>query len=84
MNETEQSPFVWGPDEEVDNRPFINQGYPRKTAALDGLHEQLAKTNEYVRELQSSLKFKEECLTILKAEKNLLLALVKERMRLNG
>ena len=84
MNETEQAPFVWGQDEEVDNRPFINQGYPRKQKELDGLNEQLMKNHEYIVELQSSLKFKEECLTILKAEKNLLLALVKERMRING
>lgn len=81
MNETEQSPFVWGPDEKVDNRPFIYQGYPKGS---DGLQEQLMKTNALVAELQSSLAYKEECLTTLKAEKNLLLALVKERMRLNG
>ena len=81
MNETEKSPFVWGQDEKVDNRPFINQGYPRGS---DSLQEQLMKTNALVAELQSSLAYKEECLTILKAEKNILLTLVRERMRFNG
>ena len=81
MNETEKSPCVWGQDEKVDNRPFIYQGYPKGS---DGLQEQLMKTNALVSELQSSLAYKEECLTILKAEKNILLTLVRERMRFNG
>jgi hypothetical protein len=74
MNETEQSPFVWGPDEEVS---FAQ-------TEKEVLKDQLRISNGYVMDLQEAIKYKEECLTILKAEKNLLLALVKERMRLNA
>ena len=74
---TESSPFVWGPDE-VDNR----QGY--KTTGEEVLKDQLRVANGHVMDLQEAIKYKEECLTILKAEKNLLLSLVRERMRFNG